>query len=138
MNTKLRKIAAVIAFIIGAMSIFTGGQVVLLGKIMDYYVIDWLPVYNLIVGIISVFFTAIVIWKGSRIAMPAAIVTLVSHSTVMVILQAAYRDVVPPDSIKATTVRIILWLIILTMMVIQARQDKRAPNSLCLRTHPQF
>jgi len=128
MNTKLRKTAAVIAFIIGAMSIFAGGQVVLLGKIMDYYVIDWLPVYNLIVGIISAFFTAIVIWKGSRIAMPAAIATLISHSTVMVILQAAYRDVVAPDSIKATTVRIILWLIILTLMVIQARHDRRAPN----------
>ena len=40
MNTKFRKIAAVIAFIIGAMSIFAGGQVVLLGKIMDYYVVD--------------------------------------------------------------------------------------------------
>ncbi len=123
-----RKIAAVIAFIIGATAIFAGGQVVLLGKIMDYYVIDWLPVYNLIVGIISAVFTAIVIWKGSVIAMPAAIATLISHSTVMVILQTAFRDVVAPDSIKATTVRIILWLIILTLMVIQARHDRRAPN----------
>jgi len=128
MNTKLRKIAAVIAFSIGAMSIFAGGQVVLLGKIMDYYVIDWLPVYNLIVGIISAFFTAIVIWKGSRIAMPAAIATLISHSTVMVILQAAYRVLVAPDSLKATTVRIVLWLIILTLMVIQARLDRRRTN----------
>ena len=128
MNTKLRKIGAIIAFIIGAMSIFAGGQVVLLGKVMDYYVIDWLPVYNLIVGIVSVFFTAIVIWKGSKIAMPAVIATLISHSAVMLILQTAYRDVVAPDSIKATTVRIILWLIILTLMILQARQDKRAPN----------
>ncbi len=100
MNSKLTKTAAVLAFIIGAMAILAGGQVVLLGKIMDYYVIDWLPVYNLIVGIISALFTAIVIWKGSRIAMPAAIATLISHSTVMVILQAAYQDVVAPDSIK--------------------------------------
>ena len=128
MNTKLRKIAAAIAFIIGAMSIFAGAQVVLFGKIMDYYVIDWLPVYNLIIGIISAFFTAIVIWRGSKIALPAAIATLISHSIVMVILQTAYQDVVAPDSIKATTVRIILWLIILVLMIVQARQDKRAPN----------
>ena len=127
MNNKLTKTAAIFAFIIGAMAIFAGGQV-LLGKTMNYYVIDWLPIYNFIVGIISAFFTAIVIWKGSRIAMPAAIVTLVSHSTVMVILQAAYRDVVAPDSIKATTVRIILWLIIFTLMIIQILQDRRAPN----------
>ena len=93
---------------------------------MDYYVIDWIPVYNLIVGIISAFFTAIVIWKGSKIALPAAIGTLISHSAVMVILQTAYRDVVAPDSIKATTVRIVLWLIILTLMIIQARQDKQS------------
>lgn len=124
MNANFRKIAAVIAFIIGAMAIFAGGQV-MLGKIMDYYVIDWLPIYNLIVGLISVFITAILIWKGSKFAMPAAIATFVSHSAVMVVLQIAYQDVVAPDSIKATTVRIVLWAIILTLMMLQSRKDKQ-------------
>jgi len=124
MSSIYRKIAAVIAFAIGAMSIFAGGQVVL-GKVMDYYVIDWLPIYNLIVGLITVFITAILIWRGSKFAMPAAIATFVSHSAVMVVLQIAYRDVVAPDSIKATTVRIVLWAIILTLMIIQSRKDKQ-------------
>jgi len=124
MSSIYRKIAAVIAFAIGAMSIFAGGQV-MLGKVMDYYVIDWLPIYNLIVGLISVFITAILIWKGSKFAMPAAIATFVSHSAVMVVLQIAYQDVVAPDSIKATTVRIVLWAIILTLMIIQSRKDKQ-------------
>lgn len=124
MSSIYRKIAAAIAFAIGAMSIFAGGQVVL-GKIMDYYVIDWLPIYNLIVGIISAFITAILIWKGSKFAMPAAIGTFASHSAVMLVLQIAYREVVAPDSIKATTVRIVLWLIILTLMIIQSRKDKQ-------------
>ena len=124
MSSIYRKIAAVIAFAIGAMSIFAGSQVVL-GKIMDYYVIDWLPIYNLIVGLITVFITAILIWKGSKFAMPAAIATFVSHSAVMLVLQIAYRDVVAPDSIKATTVRIVLWVIILTLMIIQSRKDKQ-------------
>ena len=128
MNNKLRKTAAVIAFIMGAMAIFAGGQVVLLGKIMDYYVIDWLPVYNLIVGIISAFFTAIVIWKGSKIALPAAITTLISHSTVMVILQTAYRGVVASDSIKAMTVRMGIWVIILVLMFTQERKNKLASS----------
>ena len=126
MNSKLTKTAAVLAFIIGAMAIFAGGQVVLLGKIMDYYVINWLPVYNLIVGIISAFFTAIVIWKGKKIAMPAAIATLISHSIVMVILLTVYRDVVAPDSIIAMTVRLIVWLIILVLMFIQKRKGEKA------------
>ena len=124
MNTKFRKIAAAIALIIGAMSIFAGGQVALFGKIMDYYVIDWLPVYNLIVGIISAFFTAIVIWKGSKIAMPAAIATFASHTMVMLVLQTAYRDVVAPDSIKATSVRMVLWVIILVLISTQSHKRK--------------
>ncbi len=128
MSSIYRKIAAAIAFAIGAMSIFAGGQVAL-GKVMDYYVIDWLPIYNLIVGLISVFVTSILIWKGSKFAMPFAIATFVSHSAVMVVLQIAYRDVVAPDSIKATTVRIVLWAIILTLMMFQSRKDKQHQNS---------
>jgi cell shape-determining protein MreD len=124
MSSIYRKIAATIAFAIGAMSIVAGSQVVL-GKVMDYYVIDWLPIYNLIVGLISVFITAILIWRGSKFAMPAAIATFVSHSAVMVVLQIAYQDVVAPDSIKATTVRIVLWAIILILMIIQSRKDKQ-------------
>ena len=124
MNSKLTKTAAIISLIIGAMSIFAGSQVVFFGKVMDYYVIDWLPTYNIIVGLISVFFTAIVIWKGSKIAMPAVIATFASHATVMVILQTAYRDVVAPDSIKATIVRMVLWVIILVLISTQSHKRK--------------
>ncbi len=71
---NLQKIAAALAFIIGAMAVFAGGQV-LLGKVMDYYVIDWLPIYNFIAGLVSSLITAILIWKGSKFALPAAIGT---------------------------------------------------------------
>ena len=122
MKSNFRKIAAALAFIIGAMAIFAGGQVVL-GKIMDYYVIDWLPIYNLIAGLISSFITAILIWKGSKFAMPAAIITFASHGAVMLVLQTVYREVVAQDSIKAMTVRMVVWLIILTLMIIQSRKE---------------
>ena len=124
MNSIYRKIAAVLAFIIGAMAIYAGGQV-LLGKVMDYYVIDWLPIYNFVAGLISSFITAILIWKGSKYAMPVAIGTFASHGVVMVVLQTAYLDVVAPDSIKAMTVRLVVWLMILTLMVVQARKDQK-------------
>jgi len=127
MNTKLTKTAAVLAFIIGAMAVFAGGQV-LLGKVMDYYVIDWLPIYNFTLGLISAGFTAIVIWKGKQLAMPAAWATFASHAAVMLILQTTYRDVVAPDSMVAMTVRLVVWLIILTLMVVQARKYKNMPN----------
>ncbi len=123
MNSIYRKIAGVLAFIIGAMAIFAGGQV-LLGKIMDYYVIDWLPIYNFSVGLISAFITAILVWKSSKFALPAAIGTFVIHGTVMLVLQTAYRDLVATDSIKAMTVRLVVWVIILTLMIVQTQKDK--------------
>ena len=123
MNSTYRKIAAVLAFFIGGMSIFVGGQV-LLGKVMDYYVIDWLVVYNVIAGLISAFITAILVWKGSKFAMPAAIATLASHSVVMLVLQTAYRDLVAPDSVKAMTARIVIWLIVLSLMIVQTKKNK--------------
>ena len=123
MNTTYRKIAAGLAFIIGAMAIFAGGQVIL-GKVMDYYVIDWLPIYNVIAGLVSAFITAILVWKGSKFAMPAAIGTLAIHGIVMLVLQTAYRDLVAPDSIKAMTVRLVVWLIILSLMIVQTKKNK--------------
>jgi len=125
---KLTKTAAVLAFIIGAMAIFAGGQVVLFGKVMDYYVIDWLPIYNFILGLLTVFVTAILIWKDSPLALPATFATVGIHGTVMLILQTAYRDEVAPDSIQAMTVRIIVWVLILTLMGIQTRKYKNASS----------
>lgn len=123
MNSIYRKIAAGLAFIIGAMAIFAGGQV-LLGKSMDYYVIDWLPIYNVIAGLVSAFITAILIWKGSKFAKPAVIGTLASHGIVMLVLQTSYRDLVASDSIKAMTVRLVVWLIILSLMIVQTKKNK--------------
>ena len=123
MNTIYRKIAAVLAFIIGAMAIFAGGQVVFWGKVMDYYVIDWLPVYNLTVGVISLAVTSILIWKNHKFALSAAIATLATHGTIMFVLLTAYRGVVAPDSIRAMTVRIVVWVIILGLMLFQRKQD---------------
>ena len=127
MNSIYRKIAAVLAFIIGAMAIFAGGQV-LLGKIMDYYVIDWLPIYNFSAGLISSFVTAILIWKGSKYAMSATIGTFAVHGTVMLVLKTVYREVVASDSTKAMTVRLVAWLIILTLMIVQSRKNIKSSN----------
>jgi len=118
MKTMLFRIAAVLAFIIGAMAVFAGGQV-LLGKIPDYYVIDWLPVYNYTVGILSVFVTAALIWTGNRLALPAALATFTLNAVVMLVLQTVYHDVVAVDSIVAMTIRLTTWIVILALMLSQ-------------------
>lgn len=129
MNSKRTKTAAVLAFIIGAMAIFAGGQV-LLGKVMDYYVIDWLPIYNFILGLVSVGFTAILIWKDHKLALPTAITTFGIHAFVMFILQIAYRSVVAPDSTIAMTVRIVVWAIIIWLLIIEKQRGKAESGGL--------
>jgi hypothetical protein len=124
----MQKIASILAFIIGAMAIFAGGQV-LLGRDPGYYVINWLPTLNFLVGVLTVLFTAILIWKNHPWALTAAIATLSVHVLVMLILLTAYRDVVAPDSLVATTVRIVVWIVILVLLLIQARRTKSAVAS---------
>ena len=121
MNTTLNKIASVLAFVIGAMAVFAGGQV-LLGKAPEYYVINWLPVYNYTVGILTVFVTAALIWVRHRLAIPVAIATFGVHTLVMLVLQVAYRDVVAIDSVVAMTIRMTVWIIILVLMYAQMRK----------------
>ena len=57
-RTALHRLAAGLAFVIGAMAVFAGGQV-LLGQLPDYYVIDWLPSYNLTLGLVSALFASV-------------------------------------------------------------------------------
>ena len=123
MNKTLDKIASALAFIIGAMAVFAGGKV-LLGTLPDYYVIDWLPTYNFIMGMVSIFFSSVVIWKNNKLAMPAAIGTFGIHAVVMLILQATYREVVAPDSIVAMTVRLVIWAVIIILLMVQQRKSK--------------
>ena len=103
MNTIYNKIASIIAIVIGGMAIFAGGKV-LLGNDPGYYVINWLPVYNYTIGILTVFVVAILMWVNSKLALPAAMGTFSVHALVMLILQTTYREVVAPDSIQAMTI----------------------------------
>jgi FtsH-binding integral membrane protein len=125
MNTILSKIAALLAWTIGAMAIYAGGQV-LLGHVPDYTVIDWLPLYNFTLGVITFLVTAVLIWKNHAYALPATITTLSFHALIMIILLTAYRAVVAPDSLVAMTVRIVVWSIILTLLIIQTRRSQSA------------
>ena len=123
MKTTLNKIASVFAFVIGSMAVFAGGQV-LLGKIPDYYVIDWLPVYNYTVGILTVFVTSVLIWKGNRLAMSAALTTFGLHAAVMLVLQTTYHNIVAVDSLVAMTIRLVGWILILALMLFQTKRNR--------------
>lgn len=123
MKTIFGKSASILALVIGGMAIFAGAQV-LMGEDPGYYVINWLPLYNYTVGILTVSVTAILIWANSRFALPAAIGTLSLHALVLLILQTSYRGVVAPDSIRAMIVRLVVWAIILGLMFAQSRKNR--------------
>jgi hypothetical protein len=125
MNNKLSKLTALLALIIGGMAIFAGGKV-LLGNDPGYYVINWLPLYNYTIGILTVFITAILIWTNNSLAIPAAIGTFSSHAIVMLLLQTVYSGVVAPDSIRAMTIRLAALLIILVMLLPQWRNNRKS------------
>jgi hypothetical protein len=115
LNTILNRIAVGLAFIIGTMAIFAGGQV-LLGKAPGYFVINWLPVYNYTVGVITVFTSAALMWTKSRYALPFALGTFGAHALVMLLLQSTYRDVGAVESVVAMSIRLIIWMIILGLL----------------------
>lgn len=128
MRLSRTKIAAILALIIGAMAIFAGGRV-LLGMLPDYYVIDWLPVYNFTVGVVTVFVTAVFLWKGHRLAGHAAVVTFLGHALVMTILLVFYQAVVAPDSITAMSVRLMVWATILSLLFVPSMLPRRRAQS---------
>lgn len=124
MNTTLNKIAAILAFVIGAMAIFSGGKT-LLGNIPDYYVINWLPVYNYTMGVLTVFVTAPLIWMNHKIAIPSAMTTFLLHALVMFILEVAYANVVAMDSVVAMAIRLGTWFVIIALTLFRLRKQKR-------------
>jgi hypothetical protein len=123
-NVKLttNKIAAVLALIIGAMAIFAGGKV-LLGIMPDYYVINWLPLYNYTAGLLTAALTAVLLWTDHRSGRAAAVTTFLVHAAVMLLLQLGYRDVVAADSIRAMTVRLVVWALILGLLFVPLRNE---------------
>jgi len=70
MKTTLNKIASILAFGIGAMAIYAGVKP-LLGNNPGYNVLNWLPLYNYTMGILTIFrplHPPLSIWRISQTA----------------------------------------------------------------------
>lgn len=122
MKLTLNKIAAILAFTLGGLSILAGGMA-MRGWNPGYFVLNWLPVYNFIMGVLTVFIPAMLIWRNSRYATPVAIAALGIHATVAVLLLSAFRGTPAAQSILAMFFRVAVWLIILALMFFQARKN---------------
>jgi hypothetical protein len=103
-------IAVILALLIGGMSVVSGSKVLLAIDVKDYTVINWLVIYNVIFGVISIV-VAYLIWKNKSLAKNAVVFMLVAH-TIMVLYLYFFSETVASESIKAMGFRIGIWILI--------------------------
>jgi hypothetical protein len=110
----MSKYAAVIAFVLGAMSIVAGAKVIR-GWQPGWLVLNWLPVYNLIMGVVSVG-VALLIWQANRYALAGSLAVIGIHSIVFLLLLTVFRNVSAAQSMLAMLSRVFAWVVILILM----------------------
>lgn len=103
-------IAAILALLIGIMSVISGSMVLLNYNIPSYDVLNWLVIYNVILGGISIV-AAILIWKKNKYTRKTILAILISHLLVFLYLYFLSQEVAS-ESIKAMGFRVSVWTVI--------------------------
>ena len=106
----LHKIAAILALLIGIMSVISGSMVLLNYNIPNYNVLNWLVVYNVILGGICIV-AGILIWKNNKSTRKIILAILISHLLVFLYLYFLSQEVAL-ESIKAMGFRVSVWTVI--------------------------
>jgi hypothetical protein len=107
---NLDKIAAILALFIGGMSVIAGSKVLLGIDVKDYTVLNWLVIYNVILGVISIV-AAYLIWKNKSPAKEAIVLVLAAHTFVALYLYV-FSETAASESLKAMSFRISIWIFI--------------------------
>jgi phosphate starvation-inducible membrane PsiE len=111
------KIASILAFILGCMSIIAGSKVLLGIDTKTYNVINWLVIYNVIFGFISII-ASYFIWSKHQLAKKGVIIILVSHSLILSYIYL-FSVNVASESIKAMLFRVVVLLLIFIITINQ-------------------
>jgi len=106
-------IATILASLIGILSVISGSMVLLGLRSVDYRVLDWLVVYNVVLGIISIM-VAYQIGKQHGKWKLIIITILLLHLLVLGYLYF-FNESVAVESIKAMTFRVGIWGVILLL-----------------------
>ncbi|HAX71570.1 MAG TPA: hypothetical protein PK152_01210 [Anaerolineales bacterium] len=115
----LYRIASILAFLVGIMSIVAGGKA-MQGWNPGYSVLSWLPVYNFVMGILALI-PAVLIWMNHRYALTTSVATIGIHTLVLLLLLSAFRGEVAFQSIAAMIFRLVVWIVILGLVFFQIR-----------------
>ena len=101
-------------FLVGAMSIIAGGMV-LRGWQPGWSVINWLPVYNFVMGLLTLI-PAYLLWNNHRFALPISITIFSVHAIVLLLLFTVYRNTSAFQSVGAMSFRVVTWIAILALL----------------------
>ena len=114
MSAVMTKLPSILAFLVGVMSIVAGG-IVLRGWKPGWNVITWLPVYNFVIGLLTLI-PANLLWSNHRYALAASNVTFSLNAIVLLLLFTAFRNTVAFQSVGAMSFRVIVWIAILALL----------------------
>jgi len=120
---NLHKIASVLALFIGAMSVFAGSKVLLGFDLKNYNVLNWLVIYNVLFGVLSIA-AAYLIWKSNLQAKKVIVFILSAHTTIALYLYL-FNENVATESIKAMSFRVSIWIIIFLLTIKMNSNDKK-------------
>ena len=124
----LKKIAAILALLIGVLSVFAGSKVLFGIDSKDYNVLIWLVSYNVFFGFTSII-TAYFIWKDLTKGKNLTLFILTMHFMVFIYLNFISKTVAM-ESIKAMIFRTGIWIIIALLSIIIPQYYNKQQNKL--------
>jgi len=110
-----RRTAALLALIVGALSV-VAGTTATRGWEPGYTVLSWLPIYNVAIGVWTVLVPTVLIWRNSRYAMLTSVGTLTVHLSVWLLLLSGVVGMPARQSLLAMASRVAVWLIIIGLL----------------------
>lgn len=110
--TKFIKTAAILAFLIGLLSVLSGTLVIAGIKSPGYFTLSWLIYYNVAAGLVSIF-VSYFIWNNKNPVLLFTALICGAHILVLLLLNTIFFDVVAQESISAMIMRSFIWIVIL-------------------------
>lgn len=114
---KKHRLAATLAVLIGLLSIKAGVSVLLGTSAPTYPVLQWLVIYNVVLGFVSLI-AGIGLWTQQKWGITLSIVIVSLHGLVFIALIAMFAlgKAVALKSIMAMLFRTAIWLVIIALL----------------------
>jgi len=122
---KRDRVAAILAVVLGLLSIRQGGSVLLGLWVPDYPVISWLVWYNVVMGFVSVG-AGVGMWQRRAWSSALAVNILAFHGIVFAGLVAMHQfgQVVASQSLFAMLFRTFTWIVIYSLLRWRRQEDR--------------